>query len=248
MSKQPSVSIVIPMYNEKEQISFTISELVAFLDSISLDYEIIIVDDGSTDGSPDIVCGIIETTPQIGLITLNRNLGIGRALRAGFASAKNDIIIYTDADLPVGKNIFKDALDLLSNNRADIVIGSRVGRRESLSRYVYTQTYNAIVRCLFNVKLKDINAGMKVFRREIVDTIRLKSDGPFIDTELLINSLDKGFKIYEIEVSNIIRKNRKSRFAAAENVAFTIYKLVFELINFYIYNRKIKDTKLRHTI
>jgi len=233
MIKQKSVSVVIPMFNEMECIAYTIKELSDFFSLLNLDYEIIVVDDGSTDGSLEKVRGLCKSYSSLKAITLYKNIGIGRALRAGYDSARNEVIIYTDADLPVDKESFRDVLDLLYRNNIDIVVGRRIGGRESSLRYVYTLVYNTIMRQMFKTDLRDINCPMKVFRRSVIENVKLKSDGPFIDAELLIKAKNKGFRIFETEVSCTRQRNRVSKFASPKKIISTLFKIVLELTDLY---------------
>lgn len=125
-----------------------------------------------------------------------RNRKLGGALKTGFYKAENDIVIYIDSDLPIDLNDIKLALPMIEE--ADVVIGYRLMRTESVRRKVQSKIYNWIIRFLFGLKVKDVNFAFKVFKREILDKITLHSEGSFIDAEFLIEALRLNYKIKEI--------------------------------------------------
>jgi glycosyltransferase involved in cell wall biosynthesis len=248
MIKQLSVSLVIPMFNEEGCIEGTVKTLRDFFNSLGLNFEIIVIDDGSTDGSFRILEDLRGDYSSLRVIRLAKNTGIGRALRTGFEGAKHDVIIYTDADLPVQICGLKKGLDMLLENNADIVVGSRVGKRESLSRLVYTSVYNFIIRHLFRLDVQDVNCAMKIIRRSKIKEACLRSEGPFIDAEILIKAKNIGLKILEIEVENVPRKDGFSKFASNKTIIFTIFKMLSELLMIYpdLIHPRIEYAKINH--
>lgn len=233
MNKQLSVSVVIPMYNEKECICYTVKELRKGFFDECVDFEIVVVDDGSTDGSFFLVNDLCKYYSFLRIIHFDKNRGIGSALKAGFKSAKNSIIIYTDSDLPVDIATLKRGLNILNDrDDLDMVIGYRHGRRESVMRYIYTYVFNGVIRRLFKVKFRDINCAMKIFRRSVIENMILRSEGPFIDAELVVRARNRGVKIFELKINEVPRAFGYSKFASRGTIVKTIIKMNLELISF----------------
>ncbi|MFA5144805.1 MAG: glycosyltransferase family 2 protein [Candidatus Omnitrophota bacterium] len=243
MANQSSVSIVVPLFNEKELAGDLVKIVYDFSKSVNLDSELIVVDDGSNDGSSLLLDELTKTYPFLRAIHLKKNIGIGRALKTGFASAKKDIIFYTDADLPVDINVLMPGKAIIDRNEADMVIGNRMGRRESFLRRFYTGIFNLMIRSLFKIKLHDINCAMKIFRRSIINDIKLNADGPFIDTELVLKMRNNGFRILELKVKSMSRRCGCSKFASPERIVGTIFRMILEMVKSYPELRKNTNGK-----
>lgn len=185
-----SISFVIPMYNESKGIENTISKLTDIAKELTSDYEIIVSDDASTDESVKIVEEIAKKDNHIKLTRLLENSKFGGALRKGISLASKDIILYTDSDLPIDRHDIKSALAFLDH--ADIVTAySTVKKGENLKRKIISKVYNFLIEFLFGTKIKDINSGFKIYKREIFDGVELISNSPFIDVEIFIRALKK---------------------------------------------------------
>lgn len=196
MEFKHSISYVFPMFNEIDNIEQMVLSTMAVTDTITSDYEIVVVDDASTDGSGELIDKLARKYPKIRPIHHPVNRKLGGALKTGFYNAKNDLIIYIDSDLPIDLNDIKLALPMIEE--ADVVIGYRLMRTESIRRKVQSKIYNWIIRLLFGLKVKDVNFAFKVFKREILEKVTLHSEGSFIDAELLIEAQRFGYKIKEI--------------------------------------------------
>ena len=173
---KPTISLVIPMFNEEANIDHAIAYAVDALEQHSRDYEIIIVDDASTDESPDIVRRAIGSNPRIRLIRHDFNLKLGASLRTGFAAAQNELILYMDADLPFDPDVLGRAIRAMNVTRADVISGYRFDRTtEGVKRTVYTILYNWLIRVLFGISIRDINFSFKLMRREVLQAVELRS-------------------------------------------------------------------------
>lgn len=224
---QNSISIVFPMYNEKEYVQRAIEEASRILDLMKVDYEIIVVDDASSDGSEKIVEDLAKFNNRIKVFHHKNNRKLGGALKTGFSKATKDIIVYTDVDLPFDLSILKEVTSLI--NEADIIQGYRIGRRESIIRAIYSKVYNFLIRFIFGLKVKDVNFSMKVFKREILEHLKLKSEGSFISAEFLIKAKNFGYKIKEIGVEYRSRSYGVSRLSSPS----VILKILLEIIELY---------------
>ena len=191
-----SLSIVYPMYNEKDNIPIAVSEAIRVGYKIAPRIEIIVVDDASTDGSGAIVDRLAQAQSEVRVIHHNRNRKLGGSLQTGFNAARMEWILYMDSDLPIKMD---DALDVVPlTEKADIVIGWRKSRAESKRREVMSKCYNWLIRAMFGLHVADVNFAFKLFRREFLDRIILTSEGSFIDAELLLEMQREGARFAEI--------------------------------------------------
>ena len=191
-----SLSIVFPMYNEKENIGTAVAEALRVGALITPDLEIIVVDDASTDGSGPWLDRLAEEHPQVRPIHHKVNRKLGGALKTGFAATTKEWILYMDSDLPIRMEDALDAVHLAKE--ADIVIGWRKSRAESWQRAVMSLVYNRLVRIVFGLRVRDVNFAFKLFRRSLYEKILLTSEGSFIDAELLLEVRRQGVSIAEI--------------------------------------------------
>ena len=197
--RKPSISLVIPMFNEEANIEHAIGYAVEALEVHASDYEIVIVDDASTDQSPDLVRRAIAGNARIRLIHHDFNQKLGASLRTGFAAASKELILYMDADLPFDPEVLGRAVRAMNLTRADVISGYRFDRTtEGTKRTLYTIVYNWLIRLLFNIHIRDINFSFKLMRREVLEAVDLKSEGSLIDAELIVKARNRGFVIQQI--------------------------------------------------
>lgn len=223
-----SVSVIFPVYNEKEYVRIAVKEVSGVLNSMNADYEIIIVDDGSNDGSSQIIDELMRINSKIKALHHRKNRGLGAALKTGFSKASNDILIYSDTDLPCDLSRVKDILPF--SGEIDIFQGYRIGKRESLRRTLYFKIYNFIIKLIFKLRVKDVNCGFRIFKREILARINLKSESSFINVEFLGKAQKMGYKISEFGSTYRPRKYGFSKLSSLN----TIKKILFELQKFYL--------------
>jgi len=189
------VSFVFPMFNESQNIGQTIRKASALALEISPDYEIVIVDDASTDDSAEVVEKLAATDQHIKLIRLKVNTKFGGALNEGLKNAAKEVVVYTDSDFPAKEEDIKKALMMLQDN-ADIVTAySLVLKDSSLKRIMMSKVYNFLVRLLFDLDIRDVNSGLKIYKRKALQGLDLKSKSPFIDVEIFAEAAKNGFTI-----------------------------------------------------
>ena len=200
------LSVFYPMWNEEEYIDRAITfgrracERLLAAGDIA-DYELIIVDDCSTDSTGRRADELAAADPRIRVVHHTRNRKLGGSIRTGLATATGDVVLYTDADLPFDMLELHKALRLLRTYEADVVSAYRFDRTdEGLVRVVYSALYNALVRLLFGVRVRDVNFAFKVCRASIFDHISLKSEGSFIDAELIVRAKKLGNPIVQFGV------------------------------------------------
>ena len=200
------LSVFFPMWNEEEYIeravtaaSETCRELVDA--GQVLDYEVIVVDDASTDRTPQIADALVAADPHVRVVHHPVNRKLGGSMRSGFDAATGDVVLYTDADLPFEMRELVRALRVLQTYEVDIVSAYRLDRTgEVPRRAVYSFLYNALVRTMFGTQVRDVNFAFKLVRREVLDHVELRSEGSFIDAELLVRAQKAGFQVLQIGV------------------------------------------------
>jgi glycosyltransferase involved in cell wall biosynthesis len=200
----PGLSFVFPVFDEVHNIRPLLEESLALAPRLARDFEIIVVDDGSRDGSAAVVDAMCRADGRIRLIRHAQNRGYGAALRAGLHEARGDLVFFTDADLQFD-------LDELSNLLAhtdefDIVAGYRRPRRDPWPRRIIAHTWALIVRGLFDLRVRDIDCAFKVFRRHVIRAIPIASIGAFVNTEILVRAQTAGYRIHQVPVSHRRRR------------------------------------------
>ena len=190
-----SLSFVLPMYNEKDNIEKMVAGTLSVGKFVASEFEVVIVDDASTDGSGRIADRLAAEHPEVRVVHHRKNRKLGGALRTGFYAASKEYVLYMDSDLPVKMEDIPPALERLGG--ADMLIGYRISRAEGVRRAVMSFVYNRMIRVLFGLKVKDVNFAFKLFRRSLLDCITLESEGSFIDAELLIEARRVGARMAE---------------------------------------------------
>ncbi|MBT5968090.1 MAG: glycosyltransferase family 2 protein [Nitrospina sp.] len=194
------LSVVIPVYNEKK----TLNELILRVEAVSIDKEVIIVDDASTDGTRDLLKKY-EKKEGFEVIYQPKNKGKGAALRAGFEIVKGEVIIIQDADLEYNPKDFHVLLEPIFDKRADVVYGSRFlgGSHRVLFfwHYLANKFLTTLSNMFTNINLTDMETGYKAFRREVIESISLKSNRFGFEPEFTMKVAQRKFVIYEVPIS-----------------------------------------------
>lgn len=210
------LSVFYPMWNEEDYIERALTfgrraceDLIAAGDI--RDYELIVIDDKSTDATGAIADRMAAADPHIRVIHHERNRKLGGSMKTGFAAATGDLVLYTDADLPFDMAEVSRAVRLLRDYEVDLISAYRFDRTgEGSLRAVYTSVYNGLIKALFGVKVRDINFAFKLVRTRIFDHVELKSEGSFIDAELVIRATRLGYEIMQMGVDYFPRTRGES--------------------------------------
>lgn len=192
------LSVIIPVYNEQA----TIREVVRRVNAVPVEKEIIVVDDGSTDGSADVVRDLAANVAQVHCSRVN--FGKGAAIRLGLTYVTGEVVIIQDADLELDPNEYLGLLDRLGQGDADVVYGSRFARqnrRVRLVRRLANGFLTALTRLLYGCSLTDMETAYKLFRTEVIHRVRLRSVGFEFEPEVTAKLLRLGYRIAEVPIN-----------------------------------------------
>lgn len=197
----PTLTFLIPIYNE----SATVQEIVTRVQSSGLADEIVLVDDGSTDGTAQLLGAIQADQPQIKLISHRANQGKGAAIRSGIAQVTSDLVLIQDADLEYDPREVSRLLEPILDGRADVVYGSRFlggPRRTTMFWHmVANKLLTLMTNILFNSILSDMETGYKLFKREWLQQIHIRSDRFDFEPEITAKLLKRKARIFEVPIS-----------------------------------------------
>ena len=195
-----SLSIVVPVFNEEK----TISRVVSLADTVSkrltLNYEIIVIDDGSTDDTPIILNDLKKIFTKLRVFIHKKNKGVGEALFLGYTNAKNNFIFFNSADEQILMNELEKLIPF--SKEYDIVIGNRRKRQDKLQRKFLASLYHYILFVCFGLDPSWDVDSVKLYNRKVFDSIKLESHSAFIETEILLKSINNGFKITSIDIEH----------------------------------------------
>ena len=211
----PSVSVVIPMYNEEAYVARAVSAARQVLEGMGADWEVVVVDDASTDRTGALADDLARADPRVKVVHNAANRQLGGSLREGWARASKDLVLYTDADLPADLAALPRAVHLLEYQQADVLAAYRFDRTsDGLRRAVLAFAYNLLVRVLFGLPVRDVNFAFKLFRRSLLERIGLRSEGSFIDAELLLRARRTGAHVIQMGVDYFPRRHGSSKLSS----------------------------------
>jgi glycosyltransferase involved in cell wall biosynthesis len=197
-----SISLVLPAYNEADNIEPMVAEAVPALEASVDDYEIIVVDDGSADDTAGVTQRLMASTPHLRLVQHPVNQGFGAAVYTGFTSASKDWIFYTDADRQFVLGELERFVPL--TDQADLVAGYRSPRRDPFLRVFYGKGWSMLCTLLFGYTVRDVDCAFKLFRREIIEELapQIASRGATFSIEWLVRAKRAGYRFAELPVSH----------------------------------------------
>ncbi len=190
-----SISVFFPCYNEQDNVTRVVEQAVDVLEKLKADFEVIIVNDGSSDSTGKIIDELSGKNDRIKAVHHEINLGYGAALQSGFKAATKELVFYTDGDGQFDINEMPPLLELME--QCDIVSCYRLNRQDNFVRKINAWCWTKLVCFLFGLKIRDIDCAFKLYRRVIFDNINLVSTGALIDTEILARAIRKGYRVVQ---------------------------------------------------
>ncbi len=228
----PTISAVVPVYNEENNVENAVMTLMGVLAEGFSDYEILIIESGSTDLTAKIADRLAASDSHIRVIHQINREGLGSAIRLGFANSTMDHILYIDGDEPFDVKKIEKIIPLLNSYEA--VIGYRAGRRENFKRRLFSKVYNDLIQFFFRLNVRDVNFSMKVVSQSLIKKLKLRANGCFYDAELIAEIRRTGTDIYELGFDYTPRSNGESSLDKPS----IILNMLVEMFSYFV-RRKI---------
>ena len=231
-SKPAGLSVFFPAYNDSGTIASMVIRAVRAASALTPDFEILVVNDGSSDATPEIADELARTYPNVRVIHHPSNRGYGGALQTGFRSATKEFIFYTDGDAQYDPGELALLWAKMSPD-ADLVNGYKISRSDPFHRIVIGRFYHHFVSVLFGLNVRDVDCDFRLMRRSIFDRIALQKTSGVICLEMMKKIQDAGFRIVEVPVHHYHRAFGRSQFFNFRRVAktgFDVMRLWFALV------------------
>jgi glycosyltransferase involved in cell wall biosynthesis len=224
--KNPELSITIPIYNEEKNIGATVTHLSEYLDKIGLNYELVLVNHGSSDKTKDVLELLYKKNKRLKIFNLEKNLGYGGGIMFGFKHSDGDIIGWVCADEDASpEDVYKIYLGL-KNTNYDVSKAIRIKRKDGIFRIITTLLFRVMTNLRFGgLKIKDVNGYPFFMRREIMQKVLAKETTYLFNLDLLRNIRKNKFKLIEIPIENRKRKTGKS-FMKPKRITEMVWKLI----------------------
>jgi len=201
----PSLSLVFPVFDEARNLDSLIDDALRIGARLSREFEIVLVDDGSRDGSAAILDAWSRIDSRVRVLRHASNSGYGAALRSGLRDARGELVFFSDADLQFDLGELEKLV--VHTDEFDIVAGYRAPRRDPWPRQLIGWTWGRLVGLLFGLRLHDIDCAFKIFRRDVLEAVPIASLGAFVNTEILVRAQAAGARIHQVPVSHRRRQN-----------------------------------------
>ena len=222
---RPSISVFFPCYNDEQTIAGLVREADAQLRCATDDYEIIVVNDGSSDGSAAVLAALAASMPRLTVITHPTNRGYGGALRSGFANTTKDLVFYTDGDGQYDVSEIPIMLVLLTPD-TDFVNGMKMARSDPAYRVFIGNLHKFVTRWAFWLPIDDVDCDYRLIRRTVIDAIELRSNSGSICVELVKHAQRAGAGFREVSVHHYARKWGESQFFKPGRILQTYLHIV----------------------
>ncbi len=219
-----SISAVLPAYNEEEVIADSVAAMVQALEALGVEYEVIVVNDGSRDRTAEIVADLGRRDPHVRLVAHSENRGYGAALWTGFTSATKELVFLTDGDKQFDVSELREFLPLLDG--ADMVIGYRKPRADPFIRRLNGWGWNRIVTLLFGYTARDVDCAFKLFPRALLAELNVTSTAHTFSPELIVKARRAGYRVAEVRVTHLPRAAGVAKGSRPDAIVRSLYQLL----------------------
>lgn len=229
---QPGLTVFFPAYNDSGTIASMVVTAVLTASRLTPDFEVLIINDGSRDATPQVADELARVYPQVRVVHHQGNRGYGGALRSGFAHATKEFVFYTDGDAQYDPAEMADLWARMEPG-VDMVNGYKISRSDPFHRKVIGRLYHHTVKLLFGLTVRDVDCDFRLMRRAIFDTVTLTKNSGVICLEMMKKIQDAGFRIAEVPVHHFHRAYGKSQFFNVRRIVRTgvdVLKLWRELV------------------
>ncbi|HEV1998846.1 MAG TPA: glycosyltransferase family 2 protein [Candidatus Dormibacteraeota bacterium] len=218
-----SLSFFFPAYNEEGNLTPMVDAALRVLPALVQEHEIIIVDDGSGDGTQAEGKRLAEIHPTVMYVRHQVNRGYGEAIRTGLQNSTLEAVAYTDGDQQFDLAELSRLLDQFAD--ADVVAGYRIKRADPVHRRFIAWTYNRVLRAAFGIKVRDVDCAFKLIRRETIDAVHPDSGGAFFSAEFLLRAHNQGYRVVEVGVTHLPRTVGKPKGATPRVILRTFAEM-----------------------
>ena len=223
-----SISIVVPCYNEGENVERVTETIVTEVGKIADDFEVVLVNDGSADNTGEMADKLAAKYDTVRVLHHEENRGYGGSIKSGYYAAKKELVCLFPGDGQFDISELKRLIPLME--RVDIAATYRINRRDPFHRKVNQFLYNTAIAILFGVRLRDIDCGFKLMKRKIFEIVKLDSTGALIDAEFYFKAGRKGFKYEQVGVTHLPRTAGDSTGAKL----YVIFHAAYEIVRYWL--------------
>ena len=210
-TRKPGLTVFFPAYNDSGTIASLVITALQTARTLTPDFEVIVIDDGSADATGQIADELARTYPEVKVVHHERNRGYGGALQSGFKAATHDLVFYTDGDAQYDPSEMTRLWNALDDG-VDLVNGYKISRSDPVHRIVIGRVYHHTVKLLFGLNVSDVDCDFRLLRRSIFDHVSLEKTSGVICLEMMKKIQDAGFRIAEVPVHHYHRAHGKSQF------------------------------------
>lgn len=223
-SRGLSLTFFFPAYNESGNLDPMVEQALGVLPQYAEKFRILIVDDGSSDGTSEEADALAAAHPEVDVLHHERNLGYGEAVRSGINASDSDVVLYTDGD----QQFDLTELSLLWSRLegADVVVGYRIRRADPVHRLFIAWTYNHLLRVLFSLRVHDIDCAFKLIRREVAAAVHPDAGGAFFSAEYVLRARHLGFRVVEVGVHHYPRTVGSPKGATPKVILRTVREML----------------------
>lgn len=217
---KPNISLFFPVFRDEHTVRRVTEKALAVLADVALNYEVVIVDDGSPDRAGEIADELAREHSFVSVVHHPKNLGYGAAIKSGLAKVRYEWVCFTDGDDEYDVNDLRKLIAL--KDYYDLIITFRYAKIYSMDRQLISWVYNGVLRQLFRTSFRDISTGLKLIRKSVADQLECQSNSPFIGAELTIKAMLKGYRIGEVGIQTFPREFGKGASTTPANILATI--------------------------